>query len=334
MSLDDLIKGVSLFNDGMTRYKVAQATNEAAQQLQQIASSEELKGDLQARLNAQTQVSNQLALKMAGAGADASHIVAAANRIGVSAGEQAQMGLVPAATRQSEKFQSAQQDKLFQQQKELEAMKLAAMKEERGHKSGKEEVAFVQKEAAPFNKTIEKSRTAIGFADELDNLLDAKNPIADQASKRIAGRAASEVGRMPMSEISLFTGDPAATAKISQAANEMANGKFTEHNRELLRGLSSVLRQSHLNTIMKERSIAAQGLVNKGKLAGYDLNVDDAAEMLYPSASLKKASGFAAPPPDQGSAGRALAPEDWAKIMKPADESPSFLDKVKSLWQP
>lgn len=330
MSLDDLIKGVSLFNEGMTRYKVAQATNDAADQLQNIANSEEFKGDLKARLNAQTQVSNQLALKMAGAGADATQIQAAANRFGVSGGEQAQMGLVPATTMQAEKFQSEQQAKLFQQQKELEAMKLQALKDASSKKTGKDEVAFVQKEAAPFNKTIEKSRTAIGFADELDNLLDSNNPIADQASKRIAGRAASEVGRMPMSEIQLFTGNPASAAKLSQAATEMANGKFTESNRALLKGLSNVLRTSHLNTIMKERSIAAQGLVNKGKLAGYDIDADTAAEMLYPTSSLKKASGSAAPPSEPS---KAIAPEDWAKIMQPSDSSPSFMDKVKSLWE-
>lgn len=97
MSLDDVLKSFAAFNQGMTRFKVSEATNQAQEQLQALQANEDLKKDLNARLQAQTGIANELALKMTGAGASASDIQAATGSLGLSAGQQAQIGLVPAS---------------------------------------------------------------------------------------------------------------------------------------------------------------------------------------------------------------------------------------------
>lgn len=97
MGLDDVLKSFAAFNQGMTQYKISQATNQAQEQLQSLQANEDMKKDLNLRLQAQTGIANELALKMTGAGANASEIGAATSNLGLSAGQQALMGLVPAS---------------------------------------------------------------------------------------------------------------------------------------------------------------------------------------------------------------------------------------------
>lgn len=295
MSLDDVLKSFAAFNQGMTQYKISQATNQATEQLQALQGEE----DVKARLLQQTQIANELALKMTGAGADASQVQAATSGLGLTAGQLSQQSVVPA----SESYKRQQvpgYGNLSSDVKYETDAKLAQARATQGTKMDEKQIAFVQKYQQMFNKQADKSIQGTRFAETLKAIIDSRNPIGDQAAKRFAARASTEVGVLTDQDVKSFGGSKAIADRISQAASEAATGRMSEKNRKFMREFAATVKAAHEKAVLEARDKISTSAENTAKLGGYGLRKDQIAEMLYSTENSSTPSQAPAPEQKQG----------------------------------
>lgn len=279
MSLDDLIKGASLFKEGMTRWKVSSAANEAASQMQQIANNEEMKGDLQARLQAQTDVSNQLALKMSAAGASPQAIEAATERIGVSAGSQYAAATVPAT--QVEKQRADKESDATQHGYRMEEIK-ATVEGARSKKMDDRTYAFIKEGKTEFNQKIKKSLDAFNAVSNAKASINAGNPIGDASVVNFLAKASGEVGALTEADKAPFGGSRALDAKLAQALEMAKSGKMTPANRKIVKQVIDVFEKAHRRNIDSEVERTADTRSKYADKVGIGLTKDEIKAMLWP----------------------------------------------------
>lgn len=118
-SMQELLQAFQMFNNGVKSFAISAATLDATKQVQQL-NQQNL--DEQEKLQAMNQLSQQLALRLTGVGADASQIESATNRIAPSLGAQYQAQVNKDLQESSQQFQREQGVTQFGQQKELTEM--------------------------------------------------------------------------------------------------------------------------------------------------------------------------------------------------------------------
>lgn len=297
MAMQDLeafIKGMSIFQEGVQRYRAATATNEAAQQMQEIANNEEFKGDLQARLQAQTQVANQLALKMSSAGASAADISAAAERLGVSAGAEYASGVVPETQKEKQRFEASSAEKAHQyKMEEIGAM----VSGQATKKKGQQEISFLEKTKQEFNTKIKKSLDAYNSVQQAKAALASGNPIGDTSVRTTLVRLAGDVGNIPEEAKRELAGSPALIPKLNQTIEYMKSGRLTEANRAMVKKLIDYYEKSHKANITAEVERTAKTRAKFASQVGLDLNSDQIKDILWPEEMTDQ--GSAQPSPQQ-----------------------------------
>lgn len=164
MAMDDLFKALQMFQSGVQQYAITGAVNDANAQMQQLNQMQIDEGQKRQQLQ---QLANGVALRLTGVGASGTQIQSAFNAInpqafgsveqmqleGELAGNKQLTGVASKilgereAKKQKELattygFQSALQDKKFQQDLFLEQMKLAKQAATKGTEIKPEELAF------------------------------------------------------------------------------------------------------------------------------------------------------------------------------------------------
>jgi len=92
---------------------------------------------------------------------------------------------------------------------------------------------------------IKKSNSAIDAANNIIELLNANNPIADGSLPTFMARASGEVGNLSEADKAPFGGSQAVMAKLQQAYERAKSGKLDDQNRQFLRSLAETMQKSN-----------------------------------------------------------------------------------------
>lgn len=218
-----MMKGAAAFGEGVQSLAQSRAYNDANEQLQNLNSQEMSK---EQRLQAQSQVGNQLAMRLGAAGASPQSILVSADRLAPSASEQFQSQANTESQAQGFKNNTALQAQRIQGQKEIEQMKLDQMKTAMGFKTAKMQDAY-GKEFFTQNKDDIQS---------LKKYDDAKQTIADSNGSPIGPNLAqmefvkAAVGRSNWQEIQMADQNQSAKQKLARAVGIQLTNKDTTDN--------------------------------------------------------------------------------------------------------
>lgn len=100
-----------------------------------------------------------------------------------------------------------------------------------------------------YNTATKKYVDSYNFAKNLENVVNLKNPIGDQAAKVLAARASSEVGNLAQNEQERFGGSKAISDRLQNMQNQLANGTISDSNRSYLLELSKAFQENNKNNI-------------------------------------------------------------------------------------
>ncbi len=304
MSFDNLIKAMGVFSQGMTQLNVARATNEAQEQLNAL-NAQEL--DQKARLEAQSQIGNNLALRLQRAGASAADISATAGRLSVSGGEEAQLQNAQTQQEMTQKFKHDENEQLHKHQLELKRMDMEIAGRKVGAKLTEHEMGFIDKTQKAFETAARKPLEALNNIQLAKNALTSNNPIADKSIVNFLARASGEVGALTEADKAPFGGSTALVAKMKQAAANAATGRFTPENKKLVSQLIATYEKTHRQNVAGIRDRISKRAANTAKVGGYDLDQNKISTMIY-SDSVEEAPQAAAPAPPAAPQGAAQAP--------------------------
>jgi hypothetical protein len=209
MALDDLLKGIAVFQDGLKQYATTNAINDANEQLLAI-NQQGL--DKNAQLQAHTQVASSLALRLGAAGADAAHIQTLTGQLAPSQGAQYEAGVNADLQNKSQQFQTGEKAKDRANAITLEQMKLDAMSG-KGQKKAMEEVAkgFEKRpDVKPLLDNFPKFDEALARINETKGKMGATAAIELAKLGLIRGAA----GRVNEMEIKSANESPSARAQL------------------------------------------------------------------------------------------------------------------------
>lgn len=321
MGMDDLLKGLAVFKDGMTQYHTAAAVNDANEQLTALHAQEM---DRDQKIQAQSQISSSLAMRLGAAGTDASKIQALTSEIAPSQGALFQADTNKDLQENSQAFQGDEKQKDRDLQLQLERMRLKAMQSKTDKKLSKEEVAFVGVHQKAFDTQAQKSVAALSQLQIAKQALNSNNPIADKSLVNFLARASGEVGALTEADKKPFGGSTAYAAQAAQFAKNARDGKFTTENRKFVTDLINTYETAQTKNIMTVRDRISKRANTQAGLAGYNLDEAKIGEMIYPSPEAQIAKRQVQYQTEQGSIAEA---EAW--LQKPeAKQDPVLYQKV------
>jgi hypothetical protein len=244
-NFDDLIKGLSVFNQGVKQLAISHATNDANEQLTQL-NTMELGREKQ--IQAQSQIGNNLALRLQSAGADAADISATASRLSPSAGEMYQAQTAQEQHASSQKFEHTENQAKFQQQKELENMKLRALQVSAGNKMNKEAFAEMDKfEGRPEVKPLLKGIADLSAAGDQVDVSNGK-PIGNNLA--LMSLVHGVVGRVSDKELTMANPTPAIFQKLARDAEIKMTGDDFKDTTQFMQKYIAGLKQRATDKLM------------------------------------------------------------------------------------
>jgi hypothetical protein len=266
MALDDILKGIGAFNQGLQQYAASEALGTANQRLAEINQAQE-QGIInqEQAFQQSSSLSNQLANTMAGMGVNASTIAQTAGRFGVSQGAQ---------------YQAMQNQKLAEQARDDAAK---AVLEQRKFQSGQAALdrASAEKIAGMrANKPKMLPESFLKKIDELDQEQTIGQELLDSLEQNFEAIGPVE-GRLPLQEILdkpqlvAFRADigqffDAYRKRITGAGAGVEEIKMLKKNRPNETDTPAVFRQKMRNTLELGRKIRARQLKRRQQ-AGFDL---------------------------------------------------------------
>ncbi len=313
MAFDDLIKGIAVFNQGVTEYAVSRAANDAHEQMNALNSQEM---DRKQRLEAQSQIGNDLALRLQSAGANPADIAATANRLSVSGGEQAQILAAEDQTNLTQKFKHAENEQLHAHQIELQQMKLDALQ-------GKEGKAQ-QKLMLGFGKELDKKPDFKPMLDSMPKLVDALEKIKESKGKMGAtaminlaqlGLIRGAAGRVNEKEIEGANESQSKRAQLWKRMGLEATGEVpmniqTFWEKVHQRGVDNlkIHMKDHIRGFAKEKSQLSDGDIDEEKLSNALLNRYNLGDASSSPVTAKETSVLAPPSPAKSPLNKYLTP--------------------------
>lgn len=100
---------------------------------------------------------------------------------------------------------------------------------------------------------IKKKASVLSAADDIENLLNAANPVADNAIPTYMARLAGEVGALSEADKKPFGGSQSLLSQLNQTISNATAGKLTDENRQFVRSLVATIRKSSENTINRRK---------------------------------------------------------------------------------
>lgn len=256
MSLDDVLKGLKAFDEGLTQYAASGAlaqANEQVQQLnQQFMSGQIEKQEMNQGLSA---LSQGLTSQLGQAGLPASQIQTLAGAIApdlVSATAQAQLD---AAAQQQEdrfKFEGGQRDKDRQ-------LKRDSMRAEGDSRLSTKQNDRIFAATKDFNSRTKNLKTSIRQADMAITQLATNNPIVSKAIQTFMAKATGEVGNLTEAEREPFGGKNSILAKLARITSIGIGGQIPDSDKKFLTDFATVMKNNHQSHFDEEaRTTAAQ----------------------------------------------------------------------------
>jgi hypothetical protein len=103
------------------------------------------------------------------------------------------------------------------------------------------------------DKLVSRFRTALVDIDELEALINSKNPIAKPTVQRLLARISGEVGRLTDQDVQAFGGSQAIMSRVEQFFSTAATGQFSEENVKYIRQLMDVMRVKNIEGLEKRK---------------------------------------------------------------------------------
>lgn len=281
--LDDFIKGAKLLQGALQERAVLNAVDRAKQEVQQV--NQTLEGELltpEERSSALQQVSNNLTLDLARAGAPASTIQTLAGQLGQTPQQRAQTDLqqqqLDLQSQRLEQNQSQfKESQRAQDRRAEQAIKKAQRTQLRQRSS--EERRTINSKQKEFNSLSRDSFKALDQATSAERSLSAKNPVADSAIKTLLAKASGEVGNLTEAEREMFAGSPALTQRAGRLLRLQGVGTLPESDRKDLQELIQIYQENARRAIRSKADlISGQATKTTG------LSKEDALRAILPDA--------------------------------------------------
>ncbi len=249
MSMDDLFKSFSMFQDGMQKLAVNSGIQNATAKVDEINSS--MMDEMQKR-QAKTQLAQQMAMQLTQAGANGQQIQTVMGSIApppltssrdafaqaVATGDEKMMGLAD----KWQKFEEDPTDKKIAAQnkgslavaQEHSRGQLAAANARSDKRLNDTELSVVREQAKLYEQHTKTERTALNDAGSAIALLKSDNPLAHAQSIVKAIRASGDASVINDVDRKYYGGTKSFLGRIEQAATEMLSGKLSDTNRKFM----------------------------------------------------------------------------------------------------
>jgi hypothetical protein len=328
--LEDFLKGIAAFNQGMTQFATARAVNDATEQVNALAGQEM---DKNQTLQAQNQISQNLAMRLGAAGADTGLISQLTGQIAPSMGAQFQAQVGEEAQGRSQAFQKEQlgAEQTFQQEqtagkqafqtgeREAEqkfsasesaknrqlqrekASEAALMAGTRAEKDRLKEVGrAAESSQKQFNALAKKDMDALGAANLAMQAVQSNKPIGSEFAKMALAKTQTGA-QMSDAEREVFSGSKSYVARIQQAAQSAIKGNLTPQNQLFLADIAKNLQMSAQRVLDKKAELVSSQMFERAKKIGLDMTQEEALQLIYPNSP---SSGQGAAEPQSAGPGR------------------------------
>lgn len=136
-----------------------------------------------------------------------------------------------------------------------------ALKDQRDQTNADRRLGIQSNLVNRFNQTpnVKKYQGAVDASDNVIELINSGNPIADSAIPTYIARASGEVGNLSEADKAPFGGTQALVGKLGQVIERAKSGKLTPENREFVRQLAETMKASAIkNKINYARTFSKQ----------------------------------------------------------------------------
>lgn len=278
MSLDDLLKGLSVFNLGVTQAASSKAINDANEQVQQLNMVEM---DRAERIQAQSQIGNELALKLSSVGADPSKIQSVIGQLSPSAGAQFQAEENLALQQKSQEFQASESALDRALKRELAAMDQKVASSKAGQARLKELGSALQRDQTRLTSAISKDMESLKQANTAMSAIQSNKPIGIDFARMALAK--SQTGaQMTDAEREVFKGSQALSARIKQAAQNIIAGNATAENQKLLADVAKKLQKSTQQAIKTKADLVTRQSFERLKKTGFETTEDEVRSIIAP----------------------------------------------------
>jgi hypothetical protein len=260
MSLDDLLKGLSKFEEGMQTLAVGRGIRQAQEQVSQINMQEQ---DEFKKRQALSQVANGLVMQLSGAGANPQQIQQAAGSImppelksaddfyvqGALTGKQEYNAMGREVDLRATAVERKEKQKDRDNSVKIAQIGVASARAKLDGKFEQKELEEIRRGQEKLNAEGKKFFESLQAVKSAKTILDSNNPIGDNMISAIMARASGEVGALTEADKAPYGGSQAVTTRLSQAMTQWKSGKLTDQNRAFL---TDVMSKMELNS---QRSI-------------------------------------------------------------------------------
>lgn len=246
MALDDMLKGMAVFKDGLTQFATSKAVNDANEQLSQLNGQEMDRGEM---LKAQSQIGNDLMMRLQSAGADPGRIAQLTGQIAPSAGAQYQAEENKNLQESSQTFQAKEKDKDRAHDIRLQGMKNSILEGGANSKLSK----FTIGEANKFYKREQKSIEAIDGLSKFSKMINTPGAarIGIELGKTALLKDAGE-DRITNEDIERADNDPSIREKIARRLKLEVTGDELKDKAAFYSKLMERLEQDALERLDKK----------------------------------------------------------------------------------
>lgn len=275
--LSEMLDGLKMLKEGITQYQVNSATQDAIGQLAEIN-----KGitDKNERSIAAQQASQNLALRMVGAGASPGQVQAATEGLLPSASSIAQISGQERMQASGQTFQGQQNELNRESAERIAGIRAAAPREAR---LVQQEVKFLNDQQKAFDGQTKDSQKALNQIRLAKETLAAGNPIGDKSVMGFMARASGEVGALTEEDKRPFGGSQALNERMKQFAENAKTGKFTEDNRKLIHQLLTTYENVHKRNMQAAKSRVAKRAMAIAQTGKYNLTEEQVGNAIMPA---------------------------------------------------
>lgn len=286
--LDDFLKGLAVFKEGMSQYAQSRAINDANEAVQKLHATEK---DKAAIFEQQSQIGKDLGMRLHAAGADSASTAQLVSQFSPSAGAVFQADQNKDLQESSQKFQSQENDKKIASAEKIAGMQAIRASNKMTDARRKELGQFATKYQKEFNALSRKNMEALNSAVSAGEVLKSGNPIGDQAVKMMLAKAIQGGSQLSDAEREVFGGAKGLQDKAKAIKEEMSTGKLSPANRVYMIQLVAKLEKAAERNISKARTHVAGQAWQTASKTGHDFSREEISELIYemPS-SIKPAS--------------------------------------------
>jgi hypothetical protein len=260
MALDDLLKGIAVFNDGLKTYAVSRGVNDANEKLAQVNQAEMSKMvKPEEALMAKNQISSELGMRLSAAGADASAIGAAREAIAPSLGAQYQ-------AEQSKEMQASSQGFNASESEKERKLRWDIANLDKPGASAAQEKKLLAGFAEKFRK---ENKDMLGARDKLEGLKSILDKTPDRVGVEMAKTGLLKFAgedRVSDADVARAQRDPSLRAGIARRLKLEATGEALADDRKFYQMILD-----HAGKKMQEQL--------RGKIKGYSEGTAELAEV-------------------------------------------------------